>query len=142
MIALGAIAALASCEAAFVDERDLVDATAIADRGAVADGAAADRAPAHGDAILEEDAAAAGPIASGPFEGRGGYQGTGTATLSRRSDDLRPWVIIGRRGAGKTAFLYHRCFSGVYEHQVVIESAQVFRAVGRQIESVLDHDNP
>lgn len=63
-------------------------------------------------------------------------------TLSRRSDDLRPWVIVGRRGAGKTAFLYHRCFSGVYEHQVGIESAQVFRAVGRQIESVLAHDNP
>lgn len=63
-------------------------------------------------------------------------------TLSRRCDDLRPWVIVGRRGAGKTAFLYQRCFSGIYEHQVVIESAQVFRAVGRQIESVLDHDNP
>jgi len=62
--------------------------------------------------------------------------------LSRRSDDLRPWVIVGRRGSGKTAFLYHRCFSGVYEHQVGIESAQVFRAVGRQIEQVLNHDNP
>ena len=62
-------------------------------------------------------------------------------TLSRRSDDLRPWVIVGRRGSGKTAFLYHRCFSGVYDHQVGIELAQVFRTVGRQIESVLDHDN-
>lgn len=62
-------------------------------------------------------------------------------TLSRRNDNLRPWVIIGRRGSGKTAFLYHRCFSGVYEHQVEIESAQVFRAIGRQIESVLDHGN-
>ncbi len=62
-------------------------------------------------------------------------------SLSRRSDDLRPWVIIGRRGAGKTAFLYHRCFSGIYEHKVEIESAQVFRAICRMIENVLDHDN-
>jgi hypothetical protein len=62
-------------------------------------------------------------------------------TLSRRNDDLRPWVIIGRRGAGKTAFLYHRCFSGIYEHQVVIESAQVFRAIGMTIETVLDQSN-
>ena len=62
-------------------------------------------------------------------------------SLSRRSDDLRPWVIIGRRGAGKTAFLYHRCFSGVYEHNVEIESAQVFRTVCRMIEKVLDHNN-
>ncbi|MEM7041378.1 MAG: hypothetical protein AAF543_01075 [Pseudomonadota bacterium] len=62
-------------------------------------------------------------------------------SLSRRSDDLRPWVIIGRRGAGKTAFLYHRCFSGTYEHKVEIESAQVFRAICRMIEKVLDHDN-
>ena len=62
-------------------------------------------------------------------------------SLSRRSDDLRPWVIIGRRGAGKTAFLYHRCFSGIYEHQIVIESAQIFRAICRMIESVLDHNN-
>ena len=62
--------------------------------------------------------------------------------LSRRSDDLRPWVIVGRRGAGKTAFLFHRCFSGLYDHQVPIESAQVFRTVGRQIEKVIDHNNP
>lgn len=62
-------------------------------------------------------------------------------SLSRRSDDLRPWVIIGRRGSGKTAFLYHRCFSGVYEHQVGMESAQVFRAICRMIESVLDQNN-
>ena len=62
-------------------------------------------------------------------------------SLSRRSDDLRPWVIIGRRGSGKTAFLYHRCFSGAYEHKVEIESAQVFRAICRMIEKVLDHDN-
>lgn len=63
-------------------------------------------------------------------------------TLSRRSNDLRPWVIVGRRGSGKTAFLYHRCFSGAYEYKVPIESAQVFRAVGREIEAVLDHGNP
>ncbi len=62
-------------------------------------------------------------------------------SLSRRSDDLRPWVIVGRRGAGKTAFLYHRCFSGAYEHQVEIESAQVFRTICRMIEKVLDNDN-
>ncbi len=62
-------------------------------------------------------------------------------SLSRRSDDLRPWVIIGRRGSGKTAFLHHRCFSGIYDHHVVIESAQVFQAVGRQIEAVLDDQN-
>ena len=62
-------------------------------------------------------------------------------TLSRRNDDLRPWVIVGRRGAGKTAFLYHRCFSGLYAHQVEIESAQVFRAIGLTIEAVLDQSN-
>ena len=62
-------------------------------------------------------------------------------SLSRRSDDLRPWVIAGRRGAGKTAFLYHRCFSGLYEHKIGIESAQVFRAVCRMVESVIDNDN-
>lgn len=62
-------------------------------------------------------------------------------TLSRRNDDLRPWVIVGRRGAGKTAFLYHRCFSGIYEHNVEIESAQVFRTIGLTIETVLDQSN-
>lgn len=61
-------------------------------------------------------------------------------TLSRRNDDLRPWVIVGRRGAGKTAFLYHRCFSGIYEHKVGIESAQL-RAIGLTIEAVLDQSN-
>jgi hypothetical protein len=61
--------------------------------------------------------------------------------LSRRNDDLRPWVIVGRRGAGKTAFLYHRCFSGIYEHRVEIESAQVFRSIGLTIETVLDQSN-
>lgn len=59
-------------------------------------------------------------------------------SLSRRSRDLRPWVIVGRRGAGKTAFLYQRCFSGEYEHQIVIESAQIFRTICRSIENVLD----
>lgn len=62
-------------------------------------------------------------------------------TLSQRNDDLRPWVIVGRRGAGKTAFLYHRCFSGIYEHKVEIESAQVFRTIGLTIETVLDQSN-
>lgn len=62
-------------------------------------------------------------------------------SLSRRSDDLRPWVLIGRRGAGKTAFLYHRCFSGIYEHKVEIESAQIFRAICRMIEKVIAHNN-
>jgi hypothetical protein len=61
--------------------------------------------------------------------------------LSRRNDDLRPWVIVGRRGAGKTAFLYHRCFSDIYEHRVRIESAQAFRAIGLTIEAVLDQSN-
>jgi len=61
--------------------------------------------------------------------------------LSRRNTDIRPWVIVGRRGAGKTAFLYHRCFSGIYHHRVVIESAQVFRTIGFSIETVLDLSN-
>ena len=59
-------------------------------------------------------------------------------SLSRHSRNLRPWVIVGRRGAGKTAFLYQRCFSGEYEHKIVIESAQIFRTICRSIENVLD----
>ena len=62
-------------------------------------------------------------------------------TLSRRNIDIRPWVIVGRRGAGKTAFLYHRCFSGYYHHRVIIESALVFRTIGFSIETVLDLSN-
>lgn len=64
------------------------------------------------------------------------------AQLSRRSDELRPWVIVGRRGAGKTAFLYHRFFAGSYQHHVPMESAQVFRDISLQIESLLQRDVP
>jgi hypothetical protein len=60
--------------------------------------------------------------------------------LGRRSVQLRPSLLIGRRGSGKTAFLHHLCFADQHQHQIVVDSAQVFLDVSTRLKELVATD--
>lgn len=64
----------------------------------------------------------------------------GDNALGRRSVQLQPSLLIGRRGSGKTAFLHHLCFADHYQHQIVVDSAQVFLDVSTRLKDLFETD--
>lgn len=53
--------------------------------------------------------------------------------LCAASKVTHPNIILGRRGAGKTAYLYYLKFDGGFSFATSIDSAQVFREVSMEI---------
>lgn len=53
--------------------------------------------------------------------------------LCNASKTTHPNIILGRRGAGKTAYLYFLKFDGGFSFATSIDSAQVFREVSMEI---------
>ena len=57
--------------------------------------------------------------------------------LSREVLDQHPSAILGRRGSGKTAVLYHIRFRGGYTVVAKIDSSEIFTEIARDIETRL-----
>lgn len=80
-----------------------------------------------------------GPIATPPQMQERRYRGAFGSVfdaenfLCSAGQDLHPNIVLGRRGAGKTAYLYYLNFENGFSFSMYLDTASVFREVAKKI---------